>query len=150
MSNDTVRASATALPKSRRAALALFASAAAIAGLPATSIPAGLQIDPIFAAIRRHNEAWHAFNAACLLTDEIVAKRVGREVTEADEAAWSAALQAEEDAFEALIALPPVTIPGFRAALNYFNGLDTDGIEGASGRLLTALLASPILAIGRA
>jgi hypothetical protein len=57
MLNDTVRASATALPKSRRAALGLFASASALAVLPAAAVAASLEVDPIFAAIRRHHEA---------------------------------------------------------------------------------------------
>src|SRR5471030_2771347 len=41
MPNDTVRASAPALPKSRRAALGLFASASAFALLPAAAMAAG-------------------------------------------------------------------------------------------------------------
>jgi hypothetical protein len=73
----------------------------------------------------------------------------GREVTEADEAAYEAANQAEVDAFEALITMPPATVAGMRAAMNYFIEFETDGIEGAPERFLTALLASPILAQNR-
>jgi hypothetical protein len=150
MPNDIVRASAPALPKSRRAALGLFASASALAVTPVAAIAAGLEVDPIFAAIKRHNAAWKAFGDTCPRTDNVVAESEGREVTEADEAAWSTANEAEEDAFEALITLPPVTLAGFRAAVHYFIAFDTEGIDGASDRFLAALLASPILIAGRA
>jgi hypothetical protein len=98
MLNDTVRASATALPKSRRAARGLFASASALAVLPAAAVAASLEVDPIFAAIKRHHEAWRAFGDTCPRIDECVAKNEGREITEADEAAWTAANEAEEEA----------------------------------------------------
>src|SRR5450432_1147227 len=51
--------------------------------------------------------AWRAFGPACSRTDDVVARNEGREVTEADEAAYVAANAAEESAFEALITLPP-------------------------------------------
>src|ERR1700722_13098001 len=119
MPNDTVRASATALPKSRRAALPLFASASALAVMPAVAQAASLEVDPIFAAIKRHHEAWRAFGATCSRTDNAVARDEGREVTEADQAAWTAANEAEKEAFEALITLSPVTKPALRAAVHY-------------------------------
>jgi hypothetical protein len=149
MPNDTVRASATALPKSRRAALGLFAGSAAFAVTPLGAIAGGLEVDPIFAAIKRHIETWRAFGDSPRI-DEVIAANEGREVTEADEAAYEAANQTEVDAFEALIALPPVTLAGMRAAMHYFIEFETDGIEGAPERFLTALLASPVLSDGRA
>jgi hypothetical protein len=104
MPNDTVRASATALPKSRRDAIGLFASASALAVMPAVARAAGelsgnpgqlnsrsLEVDPIFAAIKRHNEALRAFTAVCPRTDDVVAREEGREVTDEDEAVWAAA-----------------------------------------------------------
>jgi hypothetical protein len=150
MPNDTVRASATALPKSRRAALGLFASASVLAVTPAVAQVASLEVDPIFAAIKRHHEAWRAFGATCRRTDSVVARNEGREVTEADEAAWTAANDAEEEVFEALITLSPVTIPGLRAAVHYFIEFETECIPGATDKFLSALLASPLLSIGRA
>jgi hypothetical protein len=148
MPNDTVRASATALPKSSRR---LFLAAGTAAAVCATlKSAAGLEVDPIFAAIKRHNEAWRAFGDACPRIDDIVAENEGREVTEADEEAYEAANDAEEEAFEALITLPPVTIAGMRAAMRYFIEFETDGIQGAPDRFLTAMLASPVLADGRA
>jgi hypothetical protein len=140
MPNDIVRASDTAWPKSRRAALGLFASASALAVMPAVASAASLEVDPIFAAIKRHHEAWCAFGAR----NEV------RVVTEADEAAWTAANEAEEEAFEDLITLPPVTMPGLRAAVHYFIEFETECIPGATDKFLTALLASPLLSIGRA
>jgi hypothetical protein len=150
MPNDTVRASATALPKSRRAAIGLFAGASAFAVTPLGAIASGLEVDPIFAAIKRHIEAWRAFGDTCSRADDVVARNEGREVTQADEAAYEASNKAEERAFEALITLPPVTVAGFRAAVHYFIEFETDCIPGATDKFLTALLASPVLAIGRA
>jgi hypothetical protein len=150
MSDPTIPASATALPKSRRAALGLFASASAVAILPAAARAASLEIDPIFAAIKRHHAAWRAFDVACSRTDSVLAEQEGREITEADEAADAAANSAEQRAFEALLTLPPVTVPGVRAAINYFTEFETDLIPGATDTFLTALLASPVLSLRRA
>lgn len=134
---------------SRRAALGLLGGASALAVTPLGAIAAGLEVDPIFAAIRCHIQAWRAFGDTCPRIDECIARNEGREVTEADEAAYEAANQYEEDAFEALITLPPVTLPGFRAAVHYFIEFETDCIPGATDKFLTALLASPVLAMGR-
>ena len=95
MSKHPVSAAGGAVPaeghKSRRAALGLFASASALAVMPAVAQPASLEVDPIFAAIRRHNEAWRAFGAAGGRTDCVVAENEGRKVTEVDEAVCKAA-----------------------------------------------------------
>ena len=81
---------------SRRAMLAGLA-AAPVAGLPAIAgVVAG--DDPIFAAIERHKAAWSAFLPTCDLTDEVLAKQQGRDVTEADEAIHEAASYAETEA----------------------------------------------------
>jgi hypothetical protein len=87
---------------------------------------------------------------SCPRIDECVAKNEGREITEADEAAWTAANEAEEEAFEALITLSPITMPGLRAAVHYFIEFEAKCISGATDKFLTALLASPLLSIGRA
>jgi hypothetical protein len=65
-------------PRCRRDALGLFASAAALALLPAAAIASGA--NPIFAAIDRHKVAARAFDAACALTDEVTADAQGRTV----------------------------------------------------------------------
>ena len=95
----------------------------------------------------RHREAWRAFDADCIRTDNVVAEQEGREVTEADEAAWSAANQFEEDAFDALVTLPPVTVAGMRAAIEYFAEFESDCIPGSTEKFLSALLKSPLLAV---
>ena len=118
--------------------------------MPAVASAANLEVDPIFAAIKRHNKAWRAFDNACPGVDNVIARREGREVTEADQAAFEAVNDAEEDAFEAFLTLSPATMPGLRAAVHYFLQLDTEGIPGATDKFLTALLASPLLSIGRA
>jgi hypothetical protein len=140
MPNPIVRASATALPNSsRRLFLAAGTAAAVCASLKNA---AGLEVDPIFAAIKRHNDAWRAFGGTCRGIDGVVARNEGRQVTEA---AWSAANEVEEEAFEAFVNLPPATIAGMRAAMRYFIEFETDGIDGAPERFLTAMLASPVL-----
>jgi hypothetical protein len=75
----------------------------------------------------------------------MLSRRMKGAVTEADEAAWSAANEVEEEAFKALINLPSATIAGMRAAIRYFVEFETDGIDGAPERFLTAMLASPVL-----
>jgi hypothetical protein len=54
-----------------------------------------------------------------------------------------------EDAFEALVTPPPVTIAGMRAAMHYFLEFETDRLPGSTETFLTALLDPPLLAIGR-
>ena len=68
-------------------------------------------------------------------------------LTEAEEAAWSAANQFEEDAFDALVTLPPVTVAGMRAAIEYFAEFESDCIPGSTEKFLSALLKSPLLAV---
>jgi hypothetical protein len=143
MPNPTVRANATALPNSsRRLFLAAGTAAALCASLKGA---AALGVDPIFAAIKHHNEAWRAFDDTCSRADNALARNEGREVTEADKAAVEAVNAAEQSAFEDLITLSPVTVPGMRAAINYFTEFETDCIPGATDKFLTALLASPVL-----
>jgi hypothetical protein len=70
-------------------------------------------------------------------------------ITEEDEAAWAAALEIEQEAFEAFTTLPPVTMPGLRAAVHYLLKFDAQFMpEGSIDDFLTALLDSPLLAIG--
>jgi hypothetical protein len=58
---------------------------------------------------------------------------------------------AEEEAFEAFAAVSPVTMSGLRAAIHYFLEFDLHFLPaGSTDSFLTALLASPLLAIGRA
>jgi hypothetical protein len=56
-----------------------------------------LRVGPIFLAIKRHNQAWNAFEVAYLPTDGVLA---------------------EQRAFERLINLPPTPGAGIRAASN--------------------------------
>jgi hypothetical protein len=78
------------------------------------AIAVGLEVDPIFAAIKHYIDAWRAFGDTCPRIDEVIARNEGPEVTEPDEAAYRTADQSEEDAFEALIAL----LPGRSAVLH--------------------------------
>jgi hypothetical protein len=46
---------------------------------PVAAIAAGLEVDPIFAAIKHHIDAWRAFGDTCPRIDEVVAPNEGRE-----------------------------------------------------------------------
>jgi hypothetical protein len=58
--------------------LGLFASVSALAVVPAATRAASLEVDPIFAAIKRHNEVLRAFRDTCPRIDENVAESEGR------------------------------------------------------------------------
>jgi hypothetical protein len=100
------------------------------------------------AAIERHKAAWRARDAACPRSDEVVARNEGREVTEADEAAYDAANDFEVEVFEALVTLPPVTVAGARAVIEYLIDFEMDIIPEATPKFLSALLRSPLLTEG--
>ena len=106
----------------RRAVMAGLA-AAPVAGLPAIA-GAVAGNDPIFAAIERHKAAWSAFLPTCDLTDEVRAKKEGREVTQTDRAAHEAAGDAEIEALEALVETAPTTKAGARATIEWLNEYD--------------------------
>ena len=125
----------------RRAALGAIAVLPALAG-DAFGDPAR---DPVLAAIERHKTAWRAFRAACDRTDEVKAESNGRGVTEADEAAYHAANEVEERAFEAPLDMPLQTAQGAVAQIEYLRQLDFDLISGASRRFLATLLRSPLI-----
>ena len=116
-------------------AAALFVGPLAIAG-----------VDPIFAAIERHKEAFRIFADACTLIDKVAARNDGRQITEADESAYDAASLAEEKALDGLFEKLPTTREGLRAAIEWLAEYDRGGIPETSGEFLAALLKSPLLA----
>jgi hypothetical protein len=147
MPNSLVSAAGGALPaeaKSRRSALALLGGAVALAvALPVKSCEPP---EPIFAAIALHREAARAFDAVIGLSDEVAAQNQGREVTEADEAAYVAAHEAEAEARAALVSTAPQTLAGMRAAIEYLAHVERGCVPESSGAFLTTLLKSPLLA----
>jgi hypothetical protein len=150
MTNAIVRPAATGLPIPTRRLFLAAGSAAAVFATVKRAAGSTDSADPIFAAIERHKEAWRAFDTACSRTDNVVAEEEGREVTEADEAAWSASNAFEEEVFEALVTLPPETVAGMRAVIEYFVDFELDIIQGGPAKFLSALLQSPLLAEGGA
>ncbi len=116
---------------------------AMLAGLAAA--PVAAIDDPIFAAIDRHKDAWRSFLPACNLTDEVLAEQQGREVTEADEAVYEAAGDAEIEALEALIETPPTTKAGARAAIEWLLEYNRGCAPRDVGRFAVTLLRSPVL-----
>ena len=127
----------------RRTILAGLA-AAPVAGLPAIA-GAVAGNDPIFAAIERHKAAWSAFLPTCDLTDEVLAKQQGREVSEADEAAHEAADDAESEALDALVETAPTTKAGARAAIEWLIEYNRGCEPRDIGRFAMTLLRSPVL-----
>jgi len=124
MSNPIVRASATALPKSRRTTLRLLAGAGALVIAPVASIAATAERDPIFAAIGQHKARNAAFLVAICLTDQVVADREGRTVTEDDERVYNLASSKERESLAMIVETVPTTAVGIRAAIEYVAALD--------------------------
>ena len=137
-------------PFTRRAALAgaLVAvpvlGGASLAAMPPMAILAGL--DPVFAAIERHKEAWRLYGEACPLTDSIAGEQEGRVITAADEATFEAVIDAENAALADLFETPPHTVAGMRTMIEYIVKFDEGCLPEASGPLLATLLKSPLLA----
>jgi hypothetical protein len=129
---------------SRRAVVAGLA-VAPTAALP-TIAGALSEPDPIFAAIERHKAAECAFLVTCNLTDEVRAEREGRKVTEADEAAWDSAREAEEAALQALIETAPTSKAGARAAIEWLAYYDRGYAFRHVGQFAVTLLRSAVLA----
>jgi hypothetical protein len=82
--------------------------------------------DPIFAAIRRHKEAWDAFGVASRRADEVEAQREGRVVTAAEESASAAAGAFERGCCKAFLRTLPSTETGIVAGLKYAAQIDKD------------------------
>jgi hypothetical protein len=62
----------------------------------------------------------------------------------------SAANELEEEVFVALVTLPPVTVAGMRAVIEYFVDFELDCIPDGPSKFLSALLQSPLLGEGLA
>jgi len=124
------------------------ALAGALAFLPAFAVGALSQpmADPVFGAIERHRAAWERFEATSPLIDEVVAERNGRTVTEADEAEYEAANDAETALFLALLSTAPQTKAGAQALINYASAFDLGIIDDALETLFATLLRSPLIA----
>ena len=152
MPNPTVRASATALPISSRRLFLAAGTAAAVFATVKTAAAAltGAGVDPIFAAIERYKELFRIFCYLGARTDKVAARAEGREVTEADKEALAAASAAETAAADELIATPPVTIAGMRAAIEHIVEYDEGCEPVASACFLATLLESPLFADGGA
>ncbi len=102
--------------------------------------------DPVFALIERHRLAWKRFGVDCDLTDCVLAKMQGREITDEDEARRDASDKAESAALAELMATPPMTKAGVRAVIAYFVEWDSGCLPEDSGRYMRTLLRSPIFA----
>jgi hypothetical protein len=129
MPNATVRANDIALPKSRRAALALLAGLPASAVVGAMAAATSLDPDPIFGAITRHKMAEHLYVQASDRTDTVRARKEGREVTDDDQVAHDVATKGEQATRAALLDTVPQTLAGARLGLEYVASIDWGGEE---------------------
>jgi len=81
---------------SRRVFLAAGPAASVFASLGAPARAEALSLDPIFAAIARHEATEARYCVACKLTDEIAAEQEGRAIAPANEAEFEAASAAND------------------------------------------------------
>ena len=106
----------------RRAALGSIALAGAAVVAPqaaraAISTPGPHPDLAVAAALQALAEADEEISAAARRTDEIAAERDGRTVTDDDEAALDEAIEAHDEALDAVLAISPQTAAGVRAIL---------------------------------
>ncbi len=131
---------------SRRLFIATGSASAVFGALAQAAGAAPTQGDPIFAALERHKAAERAFIRTCDLTDRVRAEQEGREVTEADEAAWDLARGVEEAAVQALIETAPTSKAGARAAIEWLAYYDRGYEFRHVGQFAMTPLLSPVLA----
>lgn len=129
---------------SRRLFLAAGSASAVFGALSQAVARAPMDGDPVFAAIDRHKAAEARYCAACNLTDKVAAQDEGRVVTAEDHAEFTAAQINSDDALDAFLSAPPMTVVGVRAFLRHC--IDEESIEQFVGEALETLLRSPILA----
>lgn len=134
---------------SRRSALVASLSAvpafAGMAIIARPSLASAGNSDPVFAAIERHKAAWRAFGVACDLTDTVRAEKEDRVVTEADEAVYEAANEAEREARDAVFATPAQTPAGLRALIEHYIEYDAGLMDEVAAAFLASSLHSPLL-----
>ena len=128
----------------RRHVLTRLASAGALA--VGTGAPTGASTDPIIAAIERHRAAWLASGDLCRAIDEVAAARRGQKVAQADWDAFERATEIAEQALKELLATPPESVDGIKAAITYILDFDAGYMADLARPFLTTLLKSPILA----
>ena len=121
-------------------ALAAFPAVTGAASLVAP--PAAAAAGPIFAAIERHKTAWIAFVGTVDLLDNVEGEQAGSD----EEIRYLEANAAANDALEAFLATPPMTLAGLRAALEYVVEVDSGCMLDNGGRIAETLLRSPALA----
>jgi hypothetical protein len=117
---STPPANTSALPvdPTRRCLLTIAAGGAVAAALPTAGLTAAIAADPIFTAIDEHRKADAAHLAAIKEVD-----RLYRIHGDADESITEKPCDAENEAFEALVAATASTLPGLVAKLAYLRDI---------------------------
>jgi len=117
---------------SRRAILkGLPVAAAAICAV----LPAMSETDPIFAAIKKHREAYAAWSISCDAHDDIGS-------TEAEKAAHQATIQAGRVAYDQLIETPATTVAGLLTVIAWLAEFDEGCVPDTCGAWLEAFAKS--------
>jgi hypothetical protein len=133
--------------KTRREALGALASVGALT-IPATN-PLATPVDPIFGAIERHKAACAEVNKLLPTIDEVLALLNASTVSGADWVVYERAVQSRERAFDTLLATPPTTTEGMRAAIAHALSFEDGYLNEFARPLLVALLKSPLFAAQR-
>jgi hypothetical protein len=99
---------------------------------------------PILEAVGAHRSAHEPFERSVDATDDTVAKREGRIVTDVDEAEWDEAGAAEARALRRLVRTRPTTVDGLRALIGYSMSCfrDQGWDEATMSQLFTSIMES--------
>ena len=103
--------------------------------------------DPIFGLIEKHFAANYAYGDAAVRCDDVAATAEGREITDADRAAFNAAVGDEVAACGAVLSAVATTTPaGIRAAISWILRIEGHSMPDTCYDLLTALEHAQALA----
>ena len=142
MSKRTVLAKGVAMSAesrvTRRAALGALAGASIF---PQISDIVAEQADPVIAVLQRHKAVWVAADAPSPSVDDVLAKRKGRKASQVDRDAHERASSREAEALDELLATPPTTAAGLRAAIEHLVSFDDGCLSESARPLLATFLA---------
>lgn len=102
--------------------------------------------DPVYELMARHRILFEIIGECGGLIDEVLARKQGRTITDADRGIFNAAFEAEERAMAELTATTPTTKAGARAAIDYIADYDAGFAEDHAAKFLRTLKLSPLLA----
>lgn len=102
--------------------------------------------DPVYDLMARHRILFEIIGECGRLIDEVLARKQGRTITDADRGIFNAAFEAEEQAMAELTATAPLTKAGARDAIDYIAEYDVAFAEDHAAKFLRTLKLSALLA----